>query len=84
MPEKGQPRSVRLVHDHELQYHAGHHQACMLWSGLWVDRTPGVESSGAHRWVMLRYASALEEAMKEGNWPLFCSGRWKCQARTPW
>ena len=24
--------------------------------------------------MMLRYASALEEAMKEGNWPLFRSG----------
>ena len=47
----------------------------MLWSGLWVDRTPGEESSGTHRWVMLRSASALEEAMKEGNWPLFRSGQ---------
>ena len=24
--------------------------------------------------MMLRYAAALEEAMKEGNWPLICSG----------
>ena len=57
-----------------MQYYAGHHQACMLWSGLWVDRTSGEESLGAHGWVMLRYASALEEAMKEGNVPLFRSG----------
>ena len=47
----------------------------MLWSGLWVDRTPGEESAGTHRWVMLRYASALEEAMEEGSWPLFRSGQ---------
>ena len=28
-------------------------------------------SPGVHRRVMLGYAAALEEAMKEGKWPLF-------------
>ena len=46
----------------------------MLWSGLWVDKISGEDSPGVHRVAMLRYAAALEEAMKEGNWPLFRSG----------
>ena len=64
-----------LVRDHGLRLHTGRHQAFMLWSGLWVDTTPGEESSGTHRWVMQSYAHALEEALKEGNWPLFRAGQ---------
>ena len=74
MPERGQPRLVKLIRDDELQYQAGRHQAFMLWSGLWVDKICGEESPGVHCGVMLRYAAALEEATKEGNWPLFRSG----------
>ena len=74
VPKRGQPRSVKLIRDHELQYQAGQHQSFMLWSGLWVDKISGEESPRVHRGVMLRYAAALEEAMKEGNWPLFRSG----------
>ena len=70
----GQPRLEKLVRDHELQYQAGCHQAFMLWSGLWVDKISGEESPGVHCGVMLRYAAVLEEAMKEGKWPLFRSG----------
>ena len=40
-----------------------------------VDKISGEESPGVHRGVMLRYAAALEEAMKEGNWPLLRSGQ---------
>ena len=47
------------------------HQAYMLWSGQWVDRGSEATSPGVHRRVMLGYAAALQEAMKEGKWPLF-------------
>ena len=50
-----------------------HHQAFMLWSGLWVDGGSEGESLRVHHRVMLGYAAALEEAMKEGKWPLFCA-----------
>ena len=71
IPEGGQPRCVSLVHDHDVPEQWGHHQAYMLWSGLWVYRGSEATSPGVHRRVMLSYAAALEEAMKEGKWPLF-------------
>ena len=71
IPEGGLPRRASPVRDHEVPEQGARHQAYMLWSGLWVDRDPEAASLGVHRQVMLGYAAALEEAMKEGKWPLF-------------
>ena len=71
VPAGGELKTVALIRDNDLPERDSHHLAYVLWSGLWVNRDQEAGQQSVHRQVLQRYAAALEDAMKEDQWPLF-------------